>query len=136
MNLTKEITLTGYTVEYFDLRQPKPRTMHAEICVLDGGRLNALHRLNKSGHGYIAKLYEAQGFGGVRVIQGKTISAPVDLNALWAQYGPKDPLADEPQNDAAPAAVTQESAQAAQEQTDSLAAFRAALERIKNEVNG
>lgn len=136
MNLTKEITLTGYTVEYFDLRQPKPRTMHTETCVLDGGRLNALHRLNKSGHGYIAKLYEAQGFGGVRVIKGKTISAPVDLAALWAQYGPKGSPADEPQNDTAPAASARESTQAEPEQSDSLAAVRAALERIKNEVNG
>lgn len=97
MKLTKEITLIGYTVEYFDLRQPKPRTMHTETFVLDGGRLNALHRLNRSGHGYIANLYEAQGYGGVRVIQGKTISAPVDLNDLWQQYAPKDAPAEQPQ---------------------------------------
>lgn len=45
MKLEKRITLTAYEVEYIDNREPKPRTIHWEQIVLDGGRLSALARL-------------------------------------------------------------------------------------------
>lgn len=90
MKLAKEITLTAYTVEYFDLRQPKPRTPLVDSIVLDGGRISALRRLGKSDHGYIAKLYEAQGFGGVRVIKGRTYTVPVELSELWEKNVPAE----------------------------------------------
>lgn len=78
MKLTKEINLTEYAVEYFDLRQPKPRQPLADRIVLDGGRISALRRLAKSDHGYIAKLYEAQGYGGVRVTKGRSYTVAVE----------------------------------------------------------
>lgn len=35
MKNTKTINMTGYTVEYVDLRQSKPRTVNKETVVLD-----------------------------------------------------------------------------------------------------
>lgn len=32
---TKSITLTGYAVQYVDLREPKPRQIQAEIFPID-----------------------------------------------------------------------------------------------------
>lgn len=48
MKLEKRITLTAYEVEYIDTREPKPRTIHWEQIVLDGGRLSALARLGQT----------------------------------------------------------------------------------------
>lgn len=35
MNCTKRITLTGYTVRYADLREPKPRKLREEVYTMD-----------------------------------------------------------------------------------------------------
>ena len=42
MKAEKTINLTAYVVEYIDQREPKPRAVHHELCVLDGGRVSAL----------------------------------------------------------------------------------------------
>ena len=42
MKNTKTINMTGYTVEYVDLRQSKPRTVNKETVVLD---LSLIHIL-------------------------------------------------------------------------------------------
>lgn len=45
MKFEKTITMAAYKVEYIDQRQPKPRTVHRELIVLDGGKLPAIERL-------------------------------------------------------------------------------------------
>ena len=41
MKNTKTINMTGYTVEYVDLRQSKPRTVNKETVVLDADTIRA-----------------------------------------------------------------------------------------------
>ena len=45
MDLMQKITLVAFEVDYYDRREAKPRTLHHERVVLNGGRLNALDRL-------------------------------------------------------------------------------------------
>ena len=85
MKLEKRITLTAYEVEYIDAREPKPRTVHWEQIVLDGGRLSALARLGQTPAAFIAQQYEAVGFRVASIRHGETIEASVDLPALWAE---------------------------------------------------
>lgn len=42
MTCTKLISMTGYLVRYVDLREPKPRTTHEDVYVLDKDALAAL----------------------------------------------------------------------------------------------
>lgn len=48
LRLEKRITLHTFDVEYIDQREPKPRAVHHELCVLDGGRVSALERLGQT----------------------------------------------------------------------------------------
>ena len=40
MKMEKKISLHAFEVEYIDQREAKPRTLHRESIVLDGGRVN------------------------------------------------------------------------------------------------
>lgn len=83
MKLEKIITLTAYEVEYIDQRQPKPRTVHRETVVLDGGKLSALERLGMRPAGYLAQQFERSGYTVATIRRGETINAHVDLSELW-----------------------------------------------------
>ncbi len=83
MKLEKTITLTAYEVEYIDQRQPKPRTVHRETVVLDGGKLSALERLEMRPAGYLAQQFERSGYTVATIRRGETINAHVDLAELW-----------------------------------------------------
>ena len=41
MKTEKTINLTAYMVEYIDQREPKPRNVHTQTVVLDGGKISA-----------------------------------------------------------------------------------------------
>lgn len=45
LKLEKRITLHTFDVEYIDQREPKPRAVHHELCVLDGKFVNPLPNL-------------------------------------------------------------------------------------------
>ena len=84
MKTEKTINLTAYTVEYIDPREPKPRKVHKEIYVLDGGRISALHRLGINPGGYITQQYERRtGCTVTTVRKGQTLTAIVDLAELY-----------------------------------------------------
>lgn len=83
MKFEKTITLTAYEVEYIDQRQPKPRTVHRETVVLDGGKLSALERLGMRPTGYLAQQFERSGYTVATIRRGETINAHVDLAELW-----------------------------------------------------
>lgn len=83
MKFEKTITLTAYEVEYIDQRQPKPRTVHRETVVLDGGKLSALERLGMRLAGYLAQQFERSGYTVATIRRGETINAHVDLAELW-----------------------------------------------------
>ena len=92
MRLEKKINLTAFEVEYIDTREPKPRTVHWEQVVLDGGRLSALARLGQTPAAFIGQQYEAAGFRVSSIHRGETIEARVDLPALWAEIQSKKAL--------------------------------------------
>lgn len=83
MKFEKTITLTAYEVEYIDQRQPKPRTIHRETVVLDGGKLSALERLGLRPAGYLTQQFECNGYTVATIRRGETINANVDLAELW-----------------------------------------------------
>lgn len=83
MKFEKTITLTAYEVAYIDQRQPKPRTVHRETVVLDGGKLSALERLGMRPAGYLAQQFERSGYTVATIRRGETINAHVDLTELW-----------------------------------------------------
>lgn len=83
MKFEKTITLTAYEVEYIDRRKEKPRTVHREIVVLDGGKLSALERLGMRPAGYIMQQFEREGYTVANIRRGESINARVDLSELW-----------------------------------------------------
>lgn len=83
MKFEKTINLTAYEVEYIDQRQPKPRTVHRETVVLDGGKLSALERLGMRPAGYIMQQFERSGYTVANIRRGETINAHVNLAELW-----------------------------------------------------
>ena len=89
MKFEHRFNLTAFEVEYIDTREPKPRTVHWEQIVLDGGRLSALARLGQSPAAFIGQQYEAAGFRVSSIHRGETIETRVDLPALWAEMQQK-----------------------------------------------
>lgn len=85
MKTEKTINLTAYMVEYIDQREPKPRTIHAQTVVLDGGKVSALARLDMRPAGWITQQFERDGYTVASVHKGETIAAHVDLADLWQQ---------------------------------------------------
>ena len=89
MKTEKIINLTAYKVEYIDQRESKPRTVHTETVVLDGGKISALNRLDMTPGGYICREFERSGFTVCTVCKGETSAARVDLADLWKQTADK-----------------------------------------------
>ena len=83
MKTEKTINLTAYVVEYIDQREPKPRAVHHELCVLDGGRVSALERLGQSPASWICQQYARQGFTVGAVHKSERLTANVDTDFLW-----------------------------------------------------
>lgn len=85
MNLKQKITLVAFEVDCYDRREAKPRTLHHERVVLNGGRLNALDRLGIRPTTWIMQQFEVQGFAVQQVKKGQSVDAQVDLTALWSK---------------------------------------------------
>ena len=83
LRLEKRITLHTFDVEYIDQREPKPRAVHHELCVLDGGHVSALERLGQSPASWIRQQYARQGFTVGAVHKGERLTANVDTATLW-----------------------------------------------------
>lgn len=83
MKIEKRVNLYAFEVEYIDQREAKPRTLHRETVVLDGGRVSALERLGQSPQSWICKQYTRQGFTVGAVHKGDHLTATVDTVFLW-----------------------------------------------------
>lgn len=94
MKTEKTINLTAYKVDYIDQRDPKPRTVHTQTVVLDGGKISALNRLDIRPAGYIIQQFERSGFTVSAIHKGETITACVDLAELWQQTAAAAELAE------------------------------------------
>lgn len=86
MKFRKNLVLTGYHVQYVDLREPKPRTPKELTHVVDSAWLEAVGLLGQSPIGNIAELYERAGYKvfAVQPIKPKRV-VELDLCQLWAE---------------------------------------------------
>ena len=84
MNCTKKITLTGYRVRYADLREPKPRTIHDAVYVLDKDDVAALALLGQNVADFITARYERGGYHVVSVERcTPRHTVTLDLSKIW-----------------------------------------------------
>ena len=83
MKLEKKISLHSFEVEYIDQREAKPRTLHRESIVLDGGRMNTLDHLNQTPQSWIRQQYAQQGYTVAAIHKGESLTAKVDTGFLW-----------------------------------------------------
>ena len=86
MKCRKQLVLTGYRVQYVDLRQPKPRTPQELIHVADGQWVYAMGLTGQNILSHIQEQYERIGYKvfAVEPIKPKRV-AEVDLCQLWEQ---------------------------------------------------
>lgn len=89
MKCRKELVLSGFRVEYVDLREPKPRTPRELIHVVDKAWLDALGLLGQNITGNIRDQYERAGYRvfDVEPIKPKRAVA-LDLRYLWSKAEP------------------------------------------------
>lgn len=89
MKCRKEIVLTGYRVQYIDLREPKPRTPKETVHVMDRQWLDALGLTGQNVIANIQEQYERTGYKvfAVEPIKPKRV-AEIDLCQLWEQTVP------------------------------------------------
>lgn len=84
MKCRKQLVLTGYRVQFVDLREPKPRTPQEEIHVADRQWLDAMGLIGHNVADAIKSQYEKGGYKvfSVQPIKPKRV-VELDLCQLW-----------------------------------------------------
>ena len=84
MKCRKQLVLTGYRVQFVDLREPKPRTPREQIHVADRQWLDALALTGQTATSSIQDQYERAGYKvlAVEPIKPKRV-VEIDLYQLW-----------------------------------------------------
>ena len=91
MTCTKQISMTGFLVRYVDLREPKPRTTHEDVYVLDKDALAALGLLGLNVLDFITTRFERGGYHVIGIAPAKPKRvAEIDLRRLWEQSAPHE----------------------------------------------
>ena len=85
MKNTKTINMTGYIVEYVDLRQSKPRTVNKEIVVLDADSIRAAGIIGVEITDHLKQYFEKGGYSVISVTKGDKREAAVDLKELYRE---------------------------------------------------
>ena len=89
MTCTKQISMTGYLVRYVDLREPKPRSTHEDVYVMDKDALTALGLLGLNVADFITARYERGGYHVIGIAPAKPKRvAEIDLRQLWQCAAP------------------------------------------------
>ena len=101
MNCTKQISMTGYTVKFVDLRIPRHlRTVCEEVYPIDKAGLDSLNMMGVNVTDFIEARYNR---GGYHVTSVERITPKrmvvLDLCQLWEQAVP--PATEEAKEDAA-----------------------------------
>lgn len=84
MKCRKKLVLTGYRVQFVDIREPKPRTPREEIHVADRQWLDAMGLIGRNVADAIKSQYEQGGYKvfSVQPIKPKRV-VELDLCQLW-----------------------------------------------------
>lgn len=89
MNCRKQIVMTGYHVQFVDLREPKPRTVYEETYVLDRKFIDALGVARINLIDYITQKYAKAGYHVCNVQKAHSKRAAyVDLRQMWEDADP------------------------------------------------
>ena len=84
LHLVRHIKLTAFTVQYEDLRAPKPRARYEEPVVMDQQMLDALQDFGIPVPEYLSDKYLRRGFVVLNVKKDMPRrTATVDINWLW-----------------------------------------------------
>lgn len=94
MKCRKQLVLTGYRVQFVDLREPKPRTPQEQIHVADRQWLDAMGLIGHNVADAIKSQYENGGYKvfSVQPIKPKRV-VELDLCQLWNEAEP--PISEE-----------------------------------------
>ena len=86
MTCTKRLVLTGYQVQYVDLREQKPRQIHEETYIVDKDWLDAAALLGRNVIDAIRERYESIGYRAFSIekIHGKQVVS-LNLQQLWSE---------------------------------------------------
>ena len=86
MKCRKQLVLTGYRVQFVDLREPKPRTPQEQIHVADRQWLDAMGLIGHNVADAIKSQYEKGGYKvfSVQPIKPKRV-VELDLCQLWSE---------------------------------------------------
>ena len=89
MKCRKQLILTGYRVQFVDLRELKPRTIHEEVYTLDKDGVDALALMGLNVADFITARYERGGYHvtSVERITPKRVIM-LDLCQLWTEAAP------------------------------------------------
>lgn len=82
-NSIKNLFLTGYNVEYVDLREPKPRKTHHELMVYDAEALRAAETMGIDIPAHIEGRFAAGGYHVLSVKKDKRVPAAIDLKRVY-----------------------------------------------------
>lgn len=83
MNSKKAVTLYGYKVTYYDLREQKPRELHTVVKVYDGECIRAAEVLKGSIGNYIESNFASKGYFVKSIEKQKSRRILVDYGALY-----------------------------------------------------
>lgn len=84
MDSKKMITLYGYKVVYYDLREKQPRQAHETIKVYDRECLRACEVLKGGVHNYIEENFTSKGYFVKSIEKQKARRVLVDYGTLYA----------------------------------------------------
>lgn len=89
MKCRKDLVLSGFRVQYVDLRQPKPRTPQNLIHVVDRQWLDAMGLVGRNVADHIMSLYEKEGYKvfTIEPLKPKRV-VELDLCRLWEEAEP------------------------------------------------
>lgn len=89
MKCRKQIVLTGYRVQFVDIRELKPRTPKEDVYVADRQWLDVMNYLELNVSDVIKTRYEQRGYKvlGIEPIKPKRV-VELDLCQLWESAEP------------------------------------------------
>lgn len=83
-NSIKHTKLTGYSVEYVDLREAKTREHKFKTMVYDGEMLKALEMLGKNVTDHIEDRFAKGGYKVIAIKKVGSIAAAIDLKSAYS----------------------------------------------------
>lgn len=83
-NSIKHIRLTGYSVEYVDLREAKSREHKFKIMVYDCEMLRALELLGQNVTDHIEERFAKGGYKVIAIRKVRSTSAAIDLKSVYS----------------------------------------------------